>query len=102
MGEIPAFCVLLEKIQLRETVLKRREGEIVGAQMECGIGRMALQRCPHSSPWNQLNILYYMAKGNLKIQLRLWILREGDCSGLSGCAPSHHMNHFYWSIVAFT
>lgn len=37
-----------------------------------------------------MNIVYYMAKGNLQIYLRLWVLKEGGCPGLSGCAQSNH------------
>lgn len=69
MGEISAFCMLSKKTQLKETTsVARTEGEIIGAQMEYVISRITCQRCPHSSPWNQLNILYYMVKGTLKIQ----------------------------------
>lgn len=61
--------MLLKKIQLKEIInIARTEGEIIGAQMEYVISRITRQRCPHSSPWNQLNIFYYMVKGTLKIQ----------------------------------
>lgn len=53
MGEIPAFCTLIGKIQLGGIISDAKEKkEIVGAQMECGIGRKALQRGPHCNVWN--------------------------------------------------
>lgn len=69
MGEISAFCMLSKKIQLEEIIsVARTEGEIIGAKMEYVISGITCQRCPHSSPWNQLNIFYDMVKGTLKIQ----------------------------------
>ena len=92
MGEISAFCMLSKKTQLKEIIsVAKTEGEIIGAQMEYVISRITCQRCPHSSPWNQLNILLH-GERDFEDTVKVMDFKRVRLSWIIWCAQSNYMD----------